>query len=164
VQALDVTDSHPVAQTLVEKGEPGETMSGQAVTRTSSPDGGWVYTLYDRSGHAPFVHALSTIDKFTVCVDLDNLAGRNDVATMALKLHPRTHTLDVAAAGKPLALVDTKSYEVTTPRPAAAPRRSYPTTDSGTPWWLITGGAGLVLAAALAAAKHLQKQPNPRQI
>src|SRR3954471_1740165 len=67
VQALDLTDSHPTAQTLVEKGEPGEKMSGNALARTSNPGGDWLYTLYDGAGKAPFVHALSTVDKYTVC-------------------------------------------------------------------------------------------------
>ena len=36
-------------------------MQGSAVTRTTSEDGRWVYTLYTNPGGYPFVHALDTV-------------------------------------------------------------------------------------------------------
>ena len=147
VQGLDVGDSTPVAKTLVEKGEPGEAMAGTAVTRTTSPDGGWVYTLYDGKGGKPFVHALSTVDEFTVCIDLDNLAGRSDIGTMILRLRPKTHTLEVASAGSPVALVDTESFEASPPpRPAAAKPEAG---EAEIPWLPI---AALTFVVAVGAS------------
>jgi hypothetical protein len=168
VQALDVNDAKPVAKTLVEKGEPGEAMTGQPLTRTTSPDGNWVYTLYDGTSGVPFVHALSTVDKYTVCIDLDALEGRRDLASLGLELSPRSHTLAVTAAHGPLALIDTASFEVRTPpkapksesQAAPVPEQRH---DKSTLWWLVIGAAGLGLAAAGAAAKRLQKRPNPTQ-
>ena len=160
VQRLDLTDSDPVPRTLVEKGEPGEAMIGQPVARTSSPDGGWVYTLYDRAGGAPFVHALSTVDEFTVCIDLDALEGRADSATLGLKLRPDGNVLEVTAAGKPAALVHMDSFEVTTP-PAPPHKRVSSTApggeseSQGSLWWLVAGGialAGLAVAAIVSRA------------
>ncbi|MEA2423818.1 MAG: hypothetical protein QOH13_228 [Thermoleophilaceae bacterium] len=164
VQALDMTDSHPVAHTVVEKGEPGEGMSGQALTRTSGADGNWVYTLYDGAGKAPFVHALSTVDKFTVCIDLDGLKGRRDLASLALDLRPGTKTLAVTAAGTPVALVKTDSFEVTAP-PTPAPRRPSPTAGAAgsgrsTLQWLALGALATALAAAAATAHVLNRRTS----
>jgi hypothetical protein len=159
VQALDMTDSHPVAHTVVEKGEPGEGMSGQALTRTSGTDGNWVYTLYDGAGKAPFVHALSTVDKFTVCIDLDALKGRSDLASLALELRPETKLLAVTAAGSPVALVKTDSFEVTAP-PAPAAKRPSPAAGptaraagggGSTLQWLALGALATALATAATA-------------
>jgi hypothetical protein len=153
VQGLDMDDSHPVAKTLVEKGEPGEQMSGAALTRTSSSDGAWVYTLYDGAGEAPFVHALSTVDKFTLCIDLDALEGRKDLASLGLNLSPENHTLEVTASGGPVALIDTENFTATTPptRHAAAPR---PARDdpANVPWLPV----GIVVLGLLAAAAVLR--------
>ena len=170
VQALDLTDSQPVPKTVVEKGEPGENMSGQALTRTMSPDNGWVYTLYDGAGKAPFVHALSTVDKFTVCIDLDGLEGRSDLEALDLSLRPGSHRLAVTSAGTPLALIDTGTFEVTTP-PAAATTKPTPrpqtakeeAPSSGVPW-LPLAAIALALTGALAAAKTRQTQQKPHKI
>ena len=171
VQVLNLNRANAVPRTVVEKGEPGEAMAGQPVSRTTSRDGAWVYTLYAREGEAPFVHALATADTFTVCIDLDGLAGRRDIAAMRMGLNPASHALDVTTGGKPVARIDTESFEVTTPAapPAAtasakqAPKPKEPDT-SGTLWWLVIAAAGLALAGAAAGAKHLQKRPNATQI
>jgi hypothetical protein len=76
VQAMSTSAAKPRLTTLVEKGEPGEQMSGLPISRATSPDGGWVYTLYDGAGKTPFVHALATVDRFTVCIDVDAKAQR----------------------------------------------------------------------------------------
>jgi hypothetical protein len=154
VQGLDVNDPKPVPRTLVEKGEPGEAMSGQPIARTTSPDGAWVYTLYKRAGEAPFVHALSTVDSFTVCIDLDGLAGRRDFDAMSLRLQPGGRLLDVTAAGTPVARVDMGSFEATTlpaPRRAGASRTAdhQPQPDGRNFPWFALGGIALVAAAAV---------------
>jgi hypothetical protein len=168
VQVLNLNRASVTPRTVVEKGEPGEAMAGRPVARAKSRDGNWVYTLYRRAGEAPFVHALSTAETFTVCIDLDNLAGRSDVAAMRLRLRPAGSALEVTAAGEPVARVDTNSFAVTTPlAPARAITQAPPSRpeDGKTPlWWLAAGAAGLALAAAAATAKHLQKRPDANQI
>src|SRR4051794_354475 len=146
IQALDMTASEPVAKTVVEKGEPGERMSGLPVSRSTSPDGGWVYTLYNGAEGAPFIHALSTVDKFTMCIDLDALAGRPDIASMTTELTPDAKTLAVTAGGEPVALMNTKSFEVTEPAAAAAPPTAATPPaevekrgENSFPWLLVLG-------------------------
>src|SRR3954451_20312999 len=152
VQALDTISSRPVAKTVVEKGEPGEAMSGRALTRTSSPDGGWVYTLYDGAGETPFVHALSTVDTYTVCIDLDSLEGRNDLSTLGLALNPRTKTLAVKRAGAVLATINTDGFEVTAVRAAPPSRVAAPNDGPRDIPWLIVG---LVIVAVAATTTLL---------
>ena len=43
---------------IADRHEDEETMAGYAQTRTTSADGRWVYTLYQKPSGAPFVHAL----------------------------------------------------------------------------------------------------------
>ena len=43
-------------------------MAGQPISRATNESGEWVYTAY-RGEHA-FVHALNTVNKFAVCIDL----------------------------------------------------------------------------------------------
>lgn len=175
VQMLNLNRANAVPRTVVEKGEPGEAMAGRPVARTTGRDGDWVYTLYRRAGEAPFIHALSTAQTYTMCIDLDNLAQRSDVAAMTLKLRPGGHRLDVIAGGAPVASVNTGSFEVSTPlpaQPAASPKaqpKPQEPGNGGTPWWLIAGGAGLALAGAAATArhartKHVQRSPSATQI
>ncbi|MFL5842578.1 MAG: hypothetical protein ACJ77Z_19195 [Thermoleophilaceae bacterium] len=163
VQAMDTSDANPALKTVVEKGEPGEQMSGLPISRTTSPNGGWVYTLYDGAGKTPFVHALSTADRFTMCIDLDALAGRSDLASLNLKLSPNEPTLTVTGANrKPLALINTESFEVTEPPATAttAPRKE-PTAENGntnTPKIIaIALAAGLVLAALAAMTRQARR-------
>ena len=164
VQALDMTVDNPSAKTVVEKGEPGEPMSGQALTRTSSPDGNWVYTLYDGAGHEPFIHALSTVDTYTVCIDLEALEGRPDLNTLQLGLDDNTLAVKTSS-GTPLVNVHTGTFEVTeapatpaTPPPATPKGRAESPADI--PWLPI----GALLATLAAAATVLLIQRKARQI
>lgn len=49
-------------------------MSGRPVARATTPGGEWVYTAY-RGKHA-FVHALDTVRKTAVCIDLPHAAAK----------------------------------------------------------------------------------------
>ena len=49
-------------------------MSGQPVARATTAGGEWVYTAY-RGEHA-FVHALDTVNKTAVCIDLPHAASK----------------------------------------------------------------------------------------
>jgi hypothetical protein len=123
-------------------------MTGQPLTRTTSADGNWVYTLYDGASGVPFVHALSTVDKYTVCIDLDALEGRRDVAALRLGLRPRDHTLAVAAAHGSVALINTDTFEVATPPAPRAPEGQASGDASGIPWLAIGAFALVIMALA----------------
>ena len=69
VRAYDLGLHRLVGGAIVDKREP-ETMAGYPISRVASADGVWAYTLYQRPGAQPFVHALNTRDRLAVCIDL----------------------------------------------------------------------------------------------
>jgi hypothetical protein len=135
-------------------------MNGIPITRESSPDGRWAYTLYDGAEH-PFVHALDTKRRRAVCVDLHGLdERRNGVVGVELDVARDGSTLRVEASGRALAIVDTTSFVVTdrTERPKEARSASRRT---GTPWLLLSVAASaLVLATVL---RLVRKPVSPAQ-
>ena len=75
VRAYDVADRRLVAKPVIDPREPDEAMQGFPMTRAMSADGRWAYTLYDRGGEAPFIHALDTERRTAACIDLPGLTG-----------------------------------------------------------------------------------------
>ena len=71
VRAYDLERRHLLPQAIVDKREPSEVMAGVPVTRVTSADGRWVYTLYARQKGRSFVHALDTMRRHAVCLDLE---------------------------------------------------------------------------------------------
>jgi hypothetical protein len=45
-------------------------MRGYPITRVTSADGRWVYTLYARVNGPSFIHALDSVHRQAVCLDL----------------------------------------------------------------------------------------------
>jgi len=70
VRAYDLRRGRLLPGAIVDKREPGEAMQGQPTARTEGPGGRWVYTLYDRPGGEPFIHALDGVHRSAVCIDL----------------------------------------------------------------------------------------------
>jgi hypothetical protein len=165
VQAMSTSAAKPKLATVVEKGEPGERMSGLPISRATSADGSWVYTLYDGAGKTPFVHALATVDRFTVCIDVHEIAGRPDLASLRLRLSPDAGTVTVTnGKAQPLALINTKSFQVS--KPAAPTPRKEPAAESAgtsTPRTIaITVAAAVILAAAAAATRHTRPRKRTK--
>ena len=87
-------------------------LGGEPVTRATSGDGRWAYTLYARRGHEPFVHALDTAERAAYCIDLPLELGYNAQWQLNLKLRERSRLLIVRSGSRPVASVDTGSWEV----------------------------------------------------
>jgi hypothetical protein len=134
VRAYDLRTRHLVAKPVIDPREPDEKMQGLPITRTMSPDGRWTYTLYQRPGDAPFIHALDTAQRTARCIDLDGLSG-DDVTGLRLALAGRT--LRVEQPAGPVMLVDTRSFSVRRPAsPAPAPPATRADSGGGVPWEL----------------------------
>src|SRR3954471_24097701 len=118
VRALDTGSGTLQQAPVVDPTEPREKMGGLPITRMTSPDGRWAYTLYSGSEH-PFVHALDTTGATARCIDLDALTGRGDLFALRLQLADGGRRLAIAKQSKPLLLVDTHSFAVTKPHAAA---------------------------------------------
>jgi hypothetical protein len=71
VRAYDLVARRLLAHAIVDKSEPKEVMAGWPVTRVTTADGAWVYTLYARPSGPSFIHALDTVGRRAVCLDLD---------------------------------------------------------------------------------------------
>jgi hypothetical protein len=160
VQWLSTARADAVPHTVVEKGEPGEEMAGTAVSRDSSNE--WVYTLYDGGGHTPFVHALNTAERFTVCIDLDALEGRSDLASLGVRADPNRVEV-TTARGRPLVYINPGSFVVTEAPPThaahvapTAPRTANAPGDDGLPAALIAALAAVVAVVLVAARRRMR--------
>jgi len=128
---------------IVDPHEQGEKMRGQPLTRATSSDGRWAYTLYDGAGKAPFVHALDTSNRTARCIDLDALAG-TDLTRLGLKLDTPRGFLIVTRGARPVLNVDLASFQVRPPS----------TGTSGFPWLLtILLVLGVLVIAAVLPSR-----------
>jgi hypothetical protein len=110
VRAFDTRAGNLVREPIVDRTEPDEDMGGNPLSRATSSDGRWAYTLYDGGGKAPFVHALDTVAVEAHCIDLDALAGRFDLPDLRLRLG--SGSLAVVSARERVAVIDTASFQV----------------------------------------------------
>jgi hypothetical protein len=142
-------------------------MYGYPVSRAASPDGRWAYTLYQGSHHS-FVHALDTVARTAVCVDLPVDTPPEQVSDAHLVVGPGGETLAIdSRTGGTIGVIDTKTLsletapaeeptvpaaQVRTPAPAGereADRRSLP--------WALLAGA-IALAAGAFGARRLRRR------
>ena len=135
-------------------------MYGIPVSRVSSRDGRWHYTLYEARKH-PFVHALDTVGRTAVCIDIEGGVKSVWDAT----LWRRGPSLQVVAqSGRVLAEIDTRTHEVvenTSPLASRAPKpRSEP--DGSTSWLPIAApiAALLLLTAATRPLAHSKRRAS----
>ncbi len=71
VRVYDLKNDRLLEKPVVDPREPDEPMRGLPITRATGPDGRWEYTLY-AGGEHPFIHALDTVRRTSLCLDLPN--------------------------------------------------------------------------------------------
>jgi hypothetical protein len=148
VRALDVPSGKLLPTPIVDKSEPDERMAGLPITRQTTADGRWAYTLYDGSGKEPFVHALDTVNGEAHCIDLELLAGRQDLYDLRLGLGPGDSGLAVLDGAEKLTVIDTSDFE---PVAAKTVTPDAVETSSGFRWPLaVLSAAGVFLLAGAA--------------
>ena len=148
VRALDVPSGKLLPTPIVDKSEPDERMAGLPITRQTTADGRWSYTLYDGAGKEPFVHALDTVNGEAHCIDLELLAGRQDLYDLRLGLGPGDSGLAVLDGAEKLTVIDTSDFEPVAAKTVApdAVEKS-----SGPRWPLaVFSAAGVFLLAGAA--------------
>jgi hypothetical protein len=153
VRAFDTQAEKLIREPIVDRTEPEEDMGGNPLSRATSPDGRWAYTLYDGAGSAPFVHALDTVGREAHCIDLDALAGRVDLPNLRLRLG--NGSLAVVSAGKQVAVIDTASFQV-----GETGRESSGDGTKGR-WPAIGVLAGLVAATAVSLIVRRRRRLSP---
>jgi hypothetical protein len=138
VVALDLRSGKLASEPIVDPGEPGEKMNGHPLTRATSADGRWAYTLYEGADH-PFVHALDTARRDARCIDLHWLTDRKGLWELRFAVRAEGRELALRTpAGEAVAVVDTSTFEASPP--AAA----------GLGAWPKAGLSGIALLVVLA--------------
>jgi hypothetical protein len=143
VRVFDLRARRLLPDAIVDPSEPDEQMRGYPITRATSADGRWEYTLYDGAKSHPFVHALDTVGREAICIDIDTLETHD---LYGLRLDLDGDRLAVRDGGSTVTAIDLATHRATAvqPRPARAPARP----DGGPE----TSAVLVAIAAALLAA------------
>jgi len=149
VRAYDLRSGRLRPAPITDPAERSDKMRGSPITRLTSADGRWAYTLYDGSGAAPFVHALDTATSRAHCIDLELLGGRGDLWQLRLRAD-RGGGLSVVSSSGPVARVDLARFTAAPPS-APAQRDLRP--------WLVLGAALAAATLAVLAGRAVRRRP-----
>jgi hypothetical protein len=152
VRSYDLERGALDPQPIVDPEESGEEMYGSPMTRATSPDGRWAYTLYDGAEH-PFIHALDTERGAAVCIDLDpGAVSPRRLSRMSLDPSRDGSTLTVTDPKEgPVAIVDTRSFDLSQPATSAPAEDGQH--SGGAPWLAIALGALGVAAISVGVLR-----------
>ncbi len=146
VRAYDMRRGRLLPGKIADRSEHEETMAGMPLTRTTSADGRWVYTLYQKPSGELFVHALDTVGAAAYCVDLPSSSTGNGAYNLTLSLRNRDRMLAVHwRSGRQWLDIAVGSWRI-----------SYP--ESAFPWAWAGPAAGGALAALAAAVLLLRRR------
>lgn len=160
VRALDTRTGRLLARDIVDPHDRGEAMRGSPITRLSSPNGRWAYTLYDGNGH-PFVHALDTARLRARCIDVAAFPANSDPWAARLRLAGRR--LRVVLRGRTSSEIDTTSLSVLPParpegptstKPASRPHKATRSRAATIGLIIPIAATVLLLAAAIGTARR----------
>lgn len=120
VRAYDLVGGRLLGGAIVDKREPAEAMTGAPMTRVTSADGGWVYTLYARPSGSAFIHALDARHRAAACIDLPwtNVAP-GALWGVRMTISGTGIVLSQRSVGR-LATVDVKTFRVRSERAPVA--------------------------------------------
>lgn len=141
VRAMDTRTGALMARPIVDPNDRGEAMQGSPITRVSSPDGRWDYTLYAGNTRA-FIHALDTTGLRARCIDLPTV-GVAGIDPASTRLRLSGDRLAVVLDGWATAGIDTRSLTL---RDATSRRGTARSGDGG------ELGIGLAVFALVVAA------------
>lgn len=113
VRAYDLARGRLYRRAIVARTETG-TMTGYPVTRATGRDGAWAYTLYVKANGSAFVHALNTVHRKAVCIDLPWKEAASWIYDARLWLSPDGSKLHLGqrGTGGRRAVVDTRTWAV----------------------------------------------------
>lgn len=152
VRRFDLARGRLAPGAIVDRRNPGEEMGGNALTRATSRDGRWAYTLYDGADHAPFVHALDTSRQRAFCIDLDLLEGSSQLWMLRLQLG--SDGLRVMTRDETVATIDTRTFRVVAGGQSPAPPVGVASASGGGAGeWILPLGGGLAIALVIATTR-----------
>ena len=125
------------------------TMAGYPMTRTTSANGRWVFTLYQKPSGMPFIHALDTVAGVAHCIDLPWSKANHGAYNLGLSLRNDDRTLAVHwRSGRPLLNVAVGSWQISEAG------------GGGFPWAWMGSAIGGALALLAAGALLLWRRRN----
>jgi hypothetical protein len=168
VRLYDLRRGRLLPEPIIDPREVGDVMRGMPITRATSPDGRFAYTLYDGAGEHPFIHALDTVEQSARCIDLHGLMGFGRLAELQLDVSPDGGTVNVLdpSRGRPVAVVDTWTDEVTEPVEPRQPETAALSPNDqprDVPWLVLAGGALALLVLLVGALGLWQHRRGRRQ-
>jgi hypothetical protein len=114
VRAYDLKADRLLAKMVTDKRRWQSVMRGVPLSRATSSSGRWVFTLYGGNAR-PFVHSLDTEKAYAVCIDLPRSWQGLDASGLRLRIRSDGKlAVRYRLGGKPLAILDTKSFRVLT--------------------------------------------------
>jgi hypothetical protein len=141
VRAYDILNGVLLSGTVADKSQRGWVMAGAPVARASGPGGRWVYTLYQRTGGTPFVHALDTMTGHAHCIGIPWTGNQAAIWNLRLSLGRDGRTLAIHwKSGHGFLLMNTRSWRLSTPH------------GGGFAWGILAAAIGGAFALLLAAA------------
>jgi hypothetical protein len=142
VRGYDLRSDRLLPGFVADKTQQDWVMQGYPMTRTTSANGRWVYTLYQNPGGYPFVHALDTVQGVAHCIGLPWTGDQTPLFELALTVGDGGKTLAVHwKNGRPWLAVNTANWRITHVQPGSFPWR----------WSLAGAGGGMLLMLALGA-------------
>jgi hypothetical protein len=150
VRAYDLDRNRLLPGRIADRTQRGWVMAGWPLTRATSADGRWVYTLYARADGYPFVHALDTVRGVAHCVGIPWHGSPNALWRLRLSLRDGGRTLRLHARnGHEYLAVTRGSWRISHPGTVRAAR-----SGSGFPWWTVAVGSVLGVAFLVGAARR----------
>jgi hypothetical protein len=114
VRAYDLEEHALLPGRIADKTQKRWVMQGWPVSRATTTDGRWAYTLYTSPGGYPFIHALDTVRGVAHCIGLPWTATQDPVYNFSLAL--KGTSLAVRwQDGRTWRRVDTRSWRITKP-------------------------------------------------
>jgi hypothetical protein len=158
VRAYDLTRGRLLPNAIADRTQRGWVMHGTPVSRATTQNGRFVYTLYQNYGGYPFVHALDTVRGVAHCVGLPWTGDQSVIGTMQLSLRDNGRTLMATVpwngssppATLPSFAIDTQTYSVSQP--------AQPGPHTGFPWWTLS--LALVPLLLVAGRRWTRRRPG----
>jgi hypothetical protein len=111
VRAYDIVRGTLLREAVIDPRQGGRAMTGLPVTRAFGPGGVWAYTLYQKPGGFPFVHALDTVRGKALCIELPWKGNQGRLFDVRMRVQGRALVLR-SYSGTQLARIDTREFVV----------------------------------------------------
>lgn len=111
VRAYDLRAGRLLSEPVFDRRERKTIMHGYALSRASSSNGRWVYTLYT-SEHHWFIHALDTKNVRAICIDLPWRKQPKELFEFRLSVNGKNQVVVRGKRGRTLVVIDRQRHRV----------------------------------------------------